>query len=203
MHADAAPVPQQLPAYRKSRQVICLQLIKRWRNIVYDRRHRGLRLPPSVLLTFYVGLNAGAERSLLDELIHQVESIIAVIEAAVGVGRLVQAWNPACPEDELTDRWPASPADQMIFLKELRDFSSKLGRLKAGLPLHEMSLILEGLFGERPARDAVAAYGQRQVNDNAAGSGLYIPGRGAVPALGSLAAPSAAKAIPRSTPFGD
>ena len=203
MHADAAPVPQQLPAYRKSRQVICLQLIKRWRNIVYDRRHRGLRLPPSVLLTFYVGLNAGAGRSLLDELIHQVESIIAVIEAAVGVGRLVQAWNPACPEDELTDRWPASPADQMIFLKELRDFSSKLGRLKAGLPLHEMSLILEGLFGEMPARDAVAAYGQRQVNDNAAGSGLYIPGRGAVPALGSLAAPSAAKAIPRSTPFGD
>jgi len=38
--ADTAPVPQQMPAYRKSRAVIALQLIKRWRNLAYDRRHK-------------------------------------------------------------------------------------------------------------------------------------------------------------------
>ena len=47
--ADADEVPEQLPAYRKSRAVISLQLIKRWRNLAYDRRHAKLRLPPSVL----------------------------------------------------------------------------------------------------------------------------------------------------------
>lgn len=203
LQAETAPVPEQLPAYRKSRQVICLQLIKRWRNIAYDRRHRGLRLPPSVLLTFYVGLNAGAERSLLDELIHHVECITRVIEVAAASGRLVHEQNPACPGDVLTDRWPGDTSDQLAFLDELRAFSAKLGRLKAGVPLDQMRSILEELFGEEPARDAVAAFSQRHVNDNAAGTGLYIPGRGAVPALGSAAAPSTARAIPRSTPFGD
>lgn len=37
--ADAAPVPEQCPAYQKSRAVIALQLIKRWRNLAYDSRH--------------------------------------------------------------------------------------------------------------------------------------------------------------------
>ena len=36
--ADAKPVPDQSPAYRKSRAVIALQLIKRWRNLAYDKR---------------------------------------------------------------------------------------------------------------------------------------------------------------------
>ncbi len=43
--ADAAPVPDQCPAYRKSRAVIALQLIKRWRNLAYDKRHAGRRMP--------------------------------------------------------------------------------------------------------------------------------------------------------------
>ncbi|MGO8065738.1 nucleotidyltransferase [Rhizobium leguminosarum] len=41
----ADPVPDQDPAYRKSRAVIALQLIKRWRNLAYDARHVALRLP--------------------------------------------------------------------------------------------------------------------------------------------------------------
>jgi len=36
---DSEPVPKQAPVYRKSRAVIALQLIKRWRNLAYDRRH--------------------------------------------------------------------------------------------------------------------------------------------------------------------
>ena len=80
--ADAEPVPAQMPAYRKSRAVIALQLIKRWRNLAYDRRHPKLRLPPSVLLAYYVAKHANQTRTLADELIHQVESIIAVLEAA-------------------------------------------------------------------------------------------------------------------------
>ncbi|AWZ21116.1 hypothetical protein RTM1035_05250 [Roseovarius sp. TM1035] len=201
--ADTTPVPDQLPAYKKSRQVICLQLIKRWRNLVYDRRHPKLRLPPSVLLTYYVGLHTGGERSLLDELTHQVNCIITTIESATALARLVYACNPTCEHDVLTDRWPGSLYDQQVFLDELREFARKLDVLKRGVSLEEMRKILEELFGEKPARDAIAALRQQHVRDNDAGTGLYIPGRGAVPALGSLAAPSSAKAIPFSTPFGD
>jgi len=204
MRADATPVPMQLPIYRKSRQVVCLQLIKRWRNIVYDRRHNGLRLPPSVLLTYYVGLHAGASRSLTDELIYQVDCIIAKLAAAAASANgLVDECNPTCEGDRLTDRWPGDHRNQQIFIDELREFSIDLKRLKVGVSITEMRSILERLFGEKPAGDSVATFTKRYADDNAAGNGLYLPATGGVPALGSLAAPSVARAMPKSTPFGD
>lgn len=75
--ADFEPVPKQAPVYRKSRAVVALQLIKRWRNLAYDRCHADLRMPPSVLLAFFVAMNANRTRNLADELIHQVEFMIA------------------------------------------------------------------------------------------------------------------------------
>ena len=107
MKADTTPVPTQMPAYRKSRQVICLQLIKRWRNVTYDRHHKGLRLPPSVLLTYYIGLHTNVTRSLTDELIYQVDCITAKLVATSGSQTgLVDECNPLCEADILTDRWP-------------------------------------------------------------------------------------------------
>lgn len=201
--ADTASVPEQMPVYRKAKQVIVLQLMKRWRNIAYDRRHRSRRLPPSVLLTYYIGENTGGERSLTDELIHHVQRIMLTIEAAVAFRQLVRECNPACEQDVLTDRWPGDQQDQSIFLTELREFLAKLERFKRGASLEEMRRILNDLFGEKPALSAIEAFMKRQVNDNNSGSGFYIPGSGTVPALGSIAAPSVAKAVPRSTPFGD
>src|SRR5690606_6873181 len=106
--ADTAPVPAQLPAYQKSRQTICLQLIKRWRNVLYDRSYKNLRLPPSVLMTYYVGSHTGLTRSLTDELIHHVESIHAKLKVAHDIARCVHEVNPTCEEDILTDRWPGN-----------------------------------------------------------------------------------------------
>jgi hypothetical protein len=203
MKADAAPVPQQMPAYRKSRAVIALQLIKRWRNLAYDRRHKSLRRPPSVLLAYYVAAHANSTRTLADELVHQVERVIAMLQAAEQRRETVREFNPTCREDELTDRWPCDVAEQRIFINELRAFAAQLYRLRQGLPLAEMQRILEGLFGERPARDAVRKYMDQHVSDNDAGKGFHVLRTGSVPALGSIAAPSIARATPKSSPFGD
>jgi hypothetical protein len=201
--ADADPVPDQMPVYRKSQAVICLQLIKRWRNLVYDRRHARLRLPPSVLLAYYVAVNANQTRSLADELIHQVECIIAALEAAERSYRTVREFNPACREDELTDRWPADLSEQRICINELRAFAFQLHRLRDGVPLPEMQKILEDLFGERPAREAVRKYTGQHIDDNNAGKGFHILRSGSIPALGSLAIPAEARPTPRSSPWGD
>jgi len=66
-----------------------------------------------------------------------------------------------------------------------------------------MRRLLERLFGERPAAEAVAAFMGQHVQDNLETKSLYLPGTGGVPALGSVAAPAVARAMPRSTPFGD
>lgn len=97
--ADAAPVPEQCPAYQKSPAVIALQLIKRWRNLAYDKRHKNRRLPPSVLLAFYVASHANHTTSLAEELSHQVESILAIVGEAHDRGEKVFASNPMCRED--------------------------------------------------------------------------------------------------------
>lgn len=201
--ADSDPVPAQMPIYRKSRAVICLQLIKRWRNLAYDRRHAARRMPPSVLLAYYVASHANQTRSLADELIHQVECIILALETAERSGHTVREFNPACREDELTDRWPANVAEQRVFINELRAFVVQLERLQKGVPLAEMQSILEDLFGERPAQEAVRKFCGQHVNDNKKNKGFHILRTGSIPALGSAAVPAEARSTPRSSPWGD
>ncbi len=200
--AEAEPVPTQAPVFRKSRAVIALQLIKRWRNLAYDRRHADLRLPPSVLLAYYVAMNAKQTRTLADELIHQVECIIAALEDAERLNTTVYVENPMCREDVLTDRWP-DRNDQRVFIKELRDFAAKLYTLREGRPLAEMQRILEGLFGEKPARDAVRKYTGQHVEDNKSGKSVHVLTTGSIPALGSSAIPANARPTPKSSPWGD
>ncbi len=201
--SDADPVPPQTPVYRKSRAVIALQLIKRWRNLAYDRRHARLRMPPSVLLAYYVAANANKTRTLADELVHQVECMIVALEQAEKAHQTVYEVNPMCEQDELTDRWPANLAEQRVFIDQLRAFVVQLNGLQKGLPLHEMQAALEDLFGEQPARDAVRKYTDQHVNDNKTGKGFHVLRTGSIPALGSAAVPASARPTPRSSPWGD
>jgi hypothetical protein len=202
--ADADPVPEQLPAYRKSIAVIALQLEKRWRNVAYARRHPNLRRPPSVLLSYYNARNANKTRSLTEELIYQAECKISVMESASRVGRTIHEVNPMCERDVLTDRWPASVAEQRIFTEELRAFVVSISRLKQDPPLHEMQRILEDLFGEKPGRDAVRKYIDQHAQDRTTRGSFHKPGIGSVPAIGAAALVSrTARASPRNTFFGD
>ena len=202
--AETAPVPEQMPAYRKSRAVIALQLIKRWRNILYDRLYPHLRLPPSVMLAHFVALNANKTGTLADELIHQVDVLRSIITTAETNNRPVFAYNEMCHEDIFTDRWPGERSNQRTFLKELDAFAVDLRLMRdGGLSLAEMLKVLEKLFGEKPARDAYEGFIRQQREDLFAGKNVHIPKVGAIAALGSLAAPASARATPYHTDFGD
>lgn len=203
--ADAAPVPEQCPAYQKSRAVIALQLIKRWRNLAYDKRHKNRRLPPSVLLSFYVASHANQTTSLAEELSHQVESMLAIVGEAHDRDEKVFVSNPMCREDILTDRWPADQSDQAIFIRELTDFAVKLRRLRDDIALSEMQEILEYLFGEKPARSAVKGHVQRVGQDVSSTGSRVMPGKAAIPAAiaGSTVAPSNVMSAPSHKFFGD
>jgi hypothetical protein len=203
--ADAAPVPEQCPAYQKSRAVIALQLIKRWRNLAYDNRHKNRRLPPSVLLAFYVATHANHTDSLAEELSWQVECMLTAISAAHEQGQKVFASNPKCDEDILTDRWPTDLSDQAVFIRELTDFAAKLRRLRGDIALPEMQQILEDLFGEKPAQSAVKEFVQRVGNDVSSTGSRFMPGKAAIPAAvaGTVHAQSTARSAPSHKFFGD
>jgi len=203
--ADAAPVPDQCPAYRKSRAVIALQLIKRWRNLAYDRRHKSRRLPPSVLLAYYVAKQANKTNTLSEELSHQVERMIATLRAAQSRGGTIVERNPECPDDVLTDRWPANLSDQRLFIGELQSFAVKLERLRGDISLAETQKILEDLFGERPAQSVVKDHIGRAAKDVKSGGGRYLPGKAAIPAavIGGSALANNVRSAPAHRFYGD
>jgi hypothetical protein len=202
--ADAKPVPEQCPAYRKSRAVIALQLLKRWRNLAYDKRHKSRRLPPSVLLAYYVATHANSTSTLSGELSHQVESMLTVLQDAQRRGETIVEVNPMCREDVLTDRWPADLTDQDIFIDELQILAVKLEWLRGDISLPETQKILEELFGETPAKSVVKEYVDRVAKDVGSVGGPYLPGRASIPAaiVGTSASPSIVRAAPAHRFFG-
>lgn len=200
--APAEPVPDQEPAYQKSRALIALQLIKRWRNVLFSRRDRlRLRRPPSVLLSKLIADNANRTRTLSEEVLHQACCLLARLEFEKARERLIYEANPRCPADVLTDRWPASDADQDLMIADLRDFVAKMQVLRSGnLSLAEMGKVLEGLFGESPAKKVLDEY----VSRSAPGGNRIVPATGRViGAASGLVTPAAAKQPAAHKFYGD
>ena len=157
--ADTEPVPPQEPPIRKSVAVIVLQLLKRWRNVQYDARLG--RRPPSILIAKLVADNPHKEGSLSETLLYQARCMLVALEQRHSAGLLLHVTNPMCPDDVLTDRWPASLQDQRIFLDDLRSMVTRIERLLSGRDLDEMQRIMVDLFGEQPTRDAFSAFNER------------------------------------------
>lgn len=151
--AETEPVPSPAPVYEKSRALIALQLLKRWRNIAYDTRpgHK----PPSVLIAKLVGDHANQSYgSLFAELLHQARKMLIFFEQAHLAHELVHVVNPKCDSDVFSDRWPANREVQRIFIGDLRNLVAKLEEM-ARSNLSRMQEILVELFGEEPAKTAV------------------------------------------------
>lgn len=202
--AETDPVPEQIPAFRKSKAVIALQLMKRWRNMTYDRR-KGVRRPPSILISWSVATNANQTSTLFDELLWQAQAMLATLQQAERRGVLLHVTNPVCSADVLTDRWPASRVEQQLFIVDLIDFGREMDALRRSETPAEMQPILERLFGERPTKAAVRSYFERAGQATRAGRGLVTPVTGRIPAAAaglSLISP-AVRATPRHSFFGE
>jgi len=203
--ADSEEMPDQEPAYRKSKAVIVLQLLKRWRNVRFDSRKT--RRPPSVMMAKLIADAANSTETLSEELLHQARAMRDEIGRWHRAGLLIHVVNPACATDVLTDRWPASLHDQRTFIADLDDLIAKVERLIAGCSLEQMRAIIADLFGEAPTGEVFKAFNQRTGAAIRAGNSQYTPGAGrlSLPASGlvtGVAAPSVARAAPKNTFFG-
>ncbi len=197
--ADSDPVPPQEPPFRKSKAVIVLQLLKRWRNVQYDSRSG--RRPPSIMVAKLVADAANHTERLSEELLLQARYMLSVFQEAHAQGRLVHIVNPVCEKDVLTDRWPGSLQDQALFISDLENLVHKAERLVAGCDLEEMQQIMASLFGEVPATEAVKAFNERMGKDIRDGRSRYDPRKGGL-SIPAVVTPPVSRPTPRHRFYG-
>lgn len=205
--AECDELPSYEPIHRKSKKLVSLQLIKRWRNIQYDKR-QGKR-PPSVMLSKLVADSNSRSNSLLEELLFQARSMRNELFAWHQIHKLIRVVNPVCSNDIFTDRWPISLDEQAEFIDDLSNLIRDLERLKEGLDLSEIQKILIHLFGEFPTTDVIRDYNKyvgdivkdgRSRHDSHSG-GLIVPA--VTTGISGAVISSTGKATPRHTFFGD
>ncbi|MGE4172094.1 MAG: nucleotidyltransferase [Methylocystis sp.] len=90
--ADVHEVPEQTPLIIKSVTTVGLQLIKRFRNVLYANESG--RIPPSVMLSCHAGHAASPGMSLSSTVIRQARWTARAIDAAASRGRLLNVRNP-------------------------------------------------------------------------------------------------------------
>ena len=174
--ADSEPVQPQEPPFRKSKSVIVLQLLKRWRNVQYDARPG--RRPPSILIAKLVADAANHTKSLSEELLFQAKQILYEFQRWQDGGQRICVVNPECDKDVLTDRWPETWKDQNVFIRDLEHLVKQIEVLVKGVDLGKMREVMVGLFGETPTMDAFRAFSERVGDRIRTGESRHLPGTG-------------------------
>ena len=205
--AESEPVPPQEPPFRKSKAVVVLQLLKRWRNVQYDARPG--RRPPSILIAKLVADAANHTDRLSEELLLQARHTLHEFQCFHNAGCRIHVTNPVCEQDILTDRWPESLQDQALFIDDLKNLVTKIERLVSGCDLGEMKTIMVELFGEAPTIDAFRAFNESMGGSVQLGQSQHRPDTGSLvlpttTATGTgVVIPSGAESTPKHTFLGD
>ncbi|MDX8457849.1 nucleotidyltransferase domain-containing protein [Mesorhizobium humile] len=204
--AEVDDVPDQADFVVKNTATLALQLIKRFRNIIYAG-YAG-RIPPSVMLSFYAGRAAQPNTALSAMVIRISKWIIADIENASLYGKNLHVANPVCDDDVFTDRWPESVDQQNEFARHLRALVDGLEKMRQGEMFpDDMMEWLRRIFGDRVvtrAAENIAAEvgGAIQKSQQLYGrrGGLVLPKPSIITgtAATSVAAPTVAAAKPHT-----
>jgi len=197
--ADSVPVPAQQGAHEKAKAVIVLQLLKRWRNVQYDRRNG--RRPPSVMMAKLVADAANHTETLFLELALQAGHMRRVIGAAHAARQKVHVINPRCEHDVLTDRWPASLDEQELFVRDLDRLIARLEELPTS-DLGRMRGILTELFGENPTGAVFEAYNRQLGESIASGRSMHVPSSSGRVVAATAVAKARAAPTPAHTFYG-
>ncbi len=205
MRAESEEIPDQEPINSKSKAVVALQLIKRWRNVLFDKR--STRRPPSVMMSKQVADAANNTSTLSEELLYQAQCMRDELFRYHQARRKIRVFNPRCGKDEFTDRWPGSLYEQEVFLNDLNALIADLNRINAGCDLREMRKIMIRLFGEAPTGAVFEMFnkelGKRiesgQSYHKPDGGRIYLPTSGIVTSGPSR---SGVRRTPRNTFYG-
>lgn len=161
--ADSEPVPDQKTLKDgKSPWTVALQLLKRNRNIRYEKRAG--RMPASVMLSSIVAEASFPGASISKALEVIVEQLGRKIQQAISSNSFIEVYNPICRDDKFTDRWPSCMDDQQTYFDDLVLLRKQLRALMGPGSLASKQDLLRKMFGEKVGTDAFEAYSKRIQN---------------------------------------
>jgi hypothetical protein len=151
--AKAEPIPPQEAAEEKAILKRVVQLLKRWRDVHYQREPK--LAPISMVLTTMAAHAYGGEQSVTEALTSVLNNFVSV--TASSAPRLY-VLNPANPKEDLSERWDDA-AQYRAFVDGVRDLHARWNKVLVANGIHKISNELEHLFGE-PVRAAINKQGK-------------------------------------------
>lgn len=202
--AEVDDVPDQVALIVKSVSTVALQLLKRFRNIIYAQS--GGRIPPSVMMSCFAGHAAQPGVSLSDMVIRQARLIARELRRAGQRHEKVMVVNPVFQRDCFTDRWPENLSQQETFAAELSALAEGLEQIKRReIDLETLQDWLREQFGDYVVSGAIRRFNQRTGQAVQSGGtsytprgGIYVPSRPALVGVGAAASGRAVAATPHT-----
>ncbi len=185
------PMPKPEHVYNKSPLKLTVQLLKRWRDIAFEKRDD----IPSIILTTLAAKKYSGESTITDCLTAILNGIVAEISQT---NEIIYVLNPTNAKENLSEKWHNNPDLYSNFCMKVRQFNEHWINLLhlSGLP--NISNELYSFFGKDVVRRIIAEYIQSIGNNRAKGNLNIIKN------AGILTTSSSAKTIPvrRNTFYG-
>ena len=196
--AEVGEVPHQVPLRFKNTATVALQILKRFRNIVYADATG--RIPPSVMMSCIAGHTAAPNTALSDMVIRQANMLARLIRDASRRGERISIANPIYADDCFTDRWPESLAQQNEFADHLTELVRGLEQIRRGADLEGIQDWLRPRFGTHVVTRSIRQFNERvgRAVRNAGQSytsrgGIFVPAAPAVITGVTTSAPAVAR----------
>lgn len=140
--AKAEPIPPQEAAEEKAILKRVVQLLKRWRDIRYQREPK--LAPISMVLTTMAAQAYGGEGTVTQALTSVLNNFVSLIASS---NPRVFVLNPANPKEDLSERWNDA-AQYRAFVDGVRELHRRWHEVLATTGIQNISHQLEQVFGE-------------------------------------------------------
>jgi hypothetical protein len=142
MMDKAEPIPPQEAADQKAILKQVVQLLKRWRDVRYQRETK--LAPISMVLTTMAAQAYGGERTVTEALTSVLDNFVSLIASSKP---RVYVLNPANPKEDLSERWDDA-AQYRTFVDGIGELHERWNKVLAASGIQNVSNELEALFGE-------------------------------------------------------
>jgi hypothetical protein len=140
--AKAEPIPAQVAASEKAILKQVVQLLKRWRDIRYQKQCDVA--PISMVLTTMAAQAYSGEQSVPQALSAILDKIVVATESSKP---RVYVLNPANLKEDLSERWE-DPVKYRAFVDGIRELRLQWNKILSLSGIQNISNALESLFGE-------------------------------------------------------